>query len=147
MSQDIVLLDANVIIGARKGDPHCRAILEDARYRPDFYYVTPEIAEEVRMIPAGISVWQGGQEVGFNASALKAYIDKEYGGPGGSRRPPSRADKSLLEAARTDPAIRMIISSDRDLLDGVLLESPSLRKRTRCVSPEEYSRSRRFGLP
>lgn len=136
---DQVLLDANVIIGARKGDGHCIAVLNDARAVPGRYWVTAEIAAEVGKLPQGIGVWPPAQPVGFNAAKLKAYVSKEYGGAGGTRTPPSKGDHSLVETAAANPRFTVLVTSDKDL-EHLYYGLPAESRRFTLMAPSAFTK-------
>lgn len=132
-----VLVDANVIIGARKGDPACTAVIQDARVCDGRYWVTQKVANEVRNLPPGFGIWPPDRPVGFNAGAMKAYISKEFGGSGGSRKPASEADRDLIQTAAANPRFRVLVSADKDLEVEYYGLPESARKFT-LMSPTQF---------
>lgn len=112
------LVDTNVVIAAKKSAGPARTVIQYAEGGRVRLLITQEIMAELSLWPRGVEVWTPGREgaTGFSPSALKSYIDKEYGLDGGQRRPPSAADQSLVDAFDSDTTIRGIISDDqRDL--------------------------------
>ena len=135
------LLDANIIIGARRGDRYSKRILS-ARGLFQFL-VTEEIAEELGKVgvPPGVEVVPSRpptKKVAFDAPAFKAYIEKEFGGPGGSRKELSRADKSLVRVYTLDPTIRGIVSSDKRDIEYAAYNYPELNREVLILTAEEF---------
>lgn len=135
---EVILLDSSVIIGARKGEEACREVLLEAEQIPGRFFVTPEVAGEVGQLPPGVSVWREEGAVAFDPKKTKANVDKEFGGPGGSRKPPSDADLSLIELCKRVDAVVSIVARDSDIEHAYYALPKGIRERVDLLEPEEY---------
>ena len=114
MSIKQFLVDANIIIGAKKGDKYCIQVLTLAEEGKIKLVTTREISEEVRM-PNHVRVITipKTKRTAYNYDGFLRYLQKNYG-RGGKREEPSNADKSLVQAF-TNGNYSGIISDDSDI--------------------------------
>jgi len=135
------LIDSNIIIGAERGDASCRRIL--SAYDRFQLVVTEEVAREVGVekLPEVVSIISTKvprQIAAFDPRKTKAYIDKEYGSPGGSRRGLSTADKSIIRLFARDSTIDGIVSNDKRDMEHGLYNMDGLDRRPLVLSAKEF---------
>lgn len=140
-------MDSNIVIGAGKGNWSCQKVLELGRDGRMELLTTAEVSAELGgVLPSGIKLWPPRATVKLTRDyrALKARIDKDYGGPGGTRREPSAADRSLVVAAAQDETIRAIISDDSSDLEWLYYNALRPEVRDRVTLLRSVDAARRF---
>ncbi len=139
MKHNVWLIDANILIGAKNKDEYCLRVLKYAKESALELCTTPEVLKELNGdVPDFVDVITFPPDfdvstmkfdsktmtykmpsktpgMAFNSYAMMASIKKQFGGPSGNRKKPSKADESLVLAYNAFQDISGIISNDSDL--------------------------------
>lgn len=140
---ELFLVDANVIIDAREGNQSAGRILQSAESGDIILEAPPSITNEVGgKLPDAVDEWRPPEQIPVSAGRrmeeLESFIEKEYGGPGGSRKEPSEADKALVKAAVKDPMVQGIITSDTGDIEHLMYQLDQ-GDRVDIYAPEEIA--------